>query len=567
MQLSVYLFSERITSLEGVKKRAEDAGYEEVAANPGVEGVAAFQKVFFHRPPDWVKWVEPWFPIDEANAGGTSLALIMFLLIEKRVFAVPFGFGHTSIDKQILERDFGFQAALRLLKPDELSLIDIRNMGKRTRQKRSLLSFRGTIQEFDVAIDNEMAFKIAGNSDDGSFGKRVVGGTSFAFDRKDDAIEELKDKCRTLLGSLKQPVKRDFEHVNPYQAENDESVLKELDEWLIACLRDGELNSISVAIPELEVTLAADFCLSRGSERRELDELVIEEVADELIELCGGVPEIEGTYVQAYDADGHPLPKQVYPLRDCLVAERQSIDHAEVIYVLSLGKWHRVKRSFIDQVERELSRIEVNRTDGFLPGFAHKDEEDYNQSVAQGDPKRFVLCDRKLFSENLGCSSVEICDLYTDKRQLICVKPYHSSQSISHLSSQGLVSARFLKNDVSYRKELISRIGSIGQFALDSFDERDFTFIYAIVFDRNKSIPTDLPFFSKVRLIEDARTIKGMDFKVELYHIPMTPKPKPKKSGQKTGDASGNGKKPNGASGDGKKDTLKKVKATSGKSD
>lgn len=55
MQLSVYLFDQRIKSLEGVKKRAEEAEYEAVEVNSGVADVAAFERIFYHRPPDWVQ--------------------------------------------------------------------------------------------------------------------------------------------------------------------------------------------------------------------------------------------------------------------------------------------------------------------------------------------------------------------------------------------------------------------------------------------------------------------------------------------------------------------------------
>lgn len=554
MQLSVYLFDQRIKSLEGVKKRAEEAEYEAVEVNSGVADVAAFERIFYHRPPDWVQWVAPWVAIDESKATGTSLALILFLLVEERVFAVPFGFGHMSIDKEILERDFGFQAALRFLKPTELSLIDIRNVDKRTRQKRSSLSFRGTIQEFDVAIDNELAFKIAGNSEDEAFGKRIVGGTSFAFDSK-DAIDVLRERCSKLLKSLEEPVKRDFEQVNPYKTEKDEAVLRELDEWLIGCLKDRRLDSISVAVPELEVTLAAQYRLARGRDHKPVSDLVIEHVVEALLELCGDAVDMGGVSVTAYDADDRPISKQSYLLRDCLVAQRESEGKGEVIYVLSLGKWHSVKRSFIEDIERDVERIGVIEQDGYLPPFAHDNEGHYNKSVAGSNADKFVCLDKDLFREGLKTSSVEVCDLYSHQRHLVCVKSYHASQSMSHLFSQGLVSAKFLKNHREYRQELAKKIGSVGQFDLDSFSEGDFTFVYAVIMDAKKSLPGNLPFFSKVRLLEDTRTIKGMGFNVKLYHIPLTPIPA-KDLGGKDSDGNGSRTKPL---------QVKKVKAAIGK--
>ncbi len=525
MQLSVYLFDVRVTSLDGVRKRAEeDSKYEVISVSEEISDVVALTKTFYHNVPEWVRWVSPWISVPEDRAKSTSLALIIFLLVDGRVFAVPFGFGHTAIDKKLLERDFGFQAALRFLDPTELSLIDLRNVGKRTRQKRSSLALRGTIQEFDVAIDNELAFKIAGNSEDESLGKRIVGGTSFVFDCK-NSIDTLKDTCSKLLSSLNEPPKKDFEQINPYIAEKDESVLQELDGWLLDSIRKKSLDNLSVALPELEITLAANYKLyCRRNAKIPIPDLMIEHIADALAEVWQDGIDVNDFRIKAYDADDKVIPKQSYLLRDCLVAEKQT-DDACVTYILSLGKWYRVKKDFIDDTNREVLRIPVISDDDYLPVYNHSSEGDCNQAVASGNPTHFVCLDSqsKHFREGLGISSVEVCDLYTEDKHLICVKRYHASQSMNYLFSQGIVSAKFLKQHNEYREFLLRMVGTVGQFQTDSFREEDFTFVYAVVLDSKKSLPRDLPFFSKVRLIEDARNIKGMGFGLKLYHIPIGP--------------------------------------------
>lgn len=58
-------------------------------------------------------------------------------------------------------------------------------------------------------------------------------------------------------------------------------------------------------------------------------------------------------------------------------------------------------------------------------------------------------------------------------------------------------------------------------------DANQYNIVYAIA--TNKQLPNDLPFFSKVTLKNAVRTLRGLNFGVELTRIPVS-KDLPKKT-------------------------------------
>lgn len=525
MQLSIYLFDERTTNLADVEARALAAEYEPVEFNSIRPNASAFRKFYYHQPPTWVAWAAQWLDINPDDATGRSLALVLFLQTSGRVFAIPFGYGHGAVDKNRLVRDFGLQAALRVLKPTELSLIDIRNVDLRTRQKRSSLSFKGTIQDFDVAIDNELAFKISGNSEDARYGTRVLGGTPFTF-FTEEGIDRLSDYCDSLLQLLDEPAKKDFQLMNRYVVERDEATIEVLDTWLEGQLTGNTLDNLSLAVPELETTLIAEYALCKGRQKYPLPELLISHIPDALQILCDDGFDIDDLYVKGLDDEGKVISRTAFPLRECLVAQTDDPSGGDsFVYILSLGAWHRVNKDFLEEVDAEVGRMPRVEQDGYLPPCVDKTggEPNYNENVVTTECPTYVMMHTDEFRQGLGKSSVEVCDFYTDERHLICIKPYTCSQTLSHLFAQGSVSARFLKSHRDYREFLRGKAGNIGAFDVDNFREEDFTVVFAIIMDESRAFPDSLPFFSKVNLLDVARNIRGMGFGVSLHRIPLLP--------------------------------------------
>ena len=69
------------------------------------------------------------------------------------------------------------------------------------------------------------------------------------------------------------------------------------------------------------------------------------------------------------------------------------------------------------------------------------------------DPEVAVM-DRKNIRYGGGASRIEFCDLFINKRTLLHVKRYGGSSAMSHLFSQGVVSATLFLQDRDFRQKV-----------------------------------------------------------------------------------------------------------------
>jgi uncharacterized protein (TIGR04141 family) len=65
--------------------------------------------------------------------------------------------------------------------------------------------------------------------------------------------------------------------------------------------------------------------------------------------------------------------------------------------------------------------------------------------------QNMVMMDRDNFKIGGAHDKIEVCDLLNEARQMICVKKMVSSATMSHLFSQGSVSATLLRKEPKYR--------------------------------------------------------------------------------------------------------------------
>lgn len=139
---------------------------------------------------------------------------------------------------------------------------------------------------------------------------------------------------------------------------------------------------------------------------------------------------------------------------------------------------------------------------------------------------------------------IEICDLLTSSGSLIHVKRKLNSSSLSHLFSQGLVSADLMLMSEEFRKKVHQRIRSLEhqRAAVNSFSRlfsvgkgispSAFTVVYAIIARwKQKSLSEALPFFSKVNLRRCAQDLRRMGYAVAYSQIPEAAKSAKRSSG------------------------------------
>jgi uncharacterized protein (TIGR04141 family) len=220
-------------------------------------------------------------------------------------------------------------------------------------------------------------------------------------------------------------------------------------------------------------------------------------------------------YVYANDANGRCLDS--WSAYRCLYAEFDL--HGET-YVLRNGDWHVVNRDFMEKVDLVLGKLEVDATP--MPVYNHANEGEYNAAVEASTPD-IELMDKKNIAVGGPFDKVEFCDLVRNGRDLIHVKYYRSSATLSHLFAQGMVSGEVFVKYEDFRRKLNEKLPkSIRLSDVSAIpNSRDFRIVYAIA--TNKDLPKELPFFSKISLKNAALSLQTLGYKVAIAKIPVDP--------------------------------------------
>lgn len=118
---------------------------------------------------------------------------------------------------------------------------------------------------------------------------------------------------------------------------------------------------------------------------------------------------------------------------------------------------------------------------------------------------------------------LEHCDLIKDGCEFVHVKLYRSSSTLSHLFSQGFVAAEAFIKDSDFREKLNPKLPISIKLSNPALrpDPSRYKIVYAIA--TNKNIPEELPFFSKVTLKNSLKTLRALNYNIELAKIDIDP--------------------------------------------
>jgi uncharacterized protein (TIGR04141 family) len=219
--------------------------------------------------------------------------------------------------------------------------------------------------------------------------------------------------------------------------------------------------------------------------------------------------------INLISSEGTPL--ESWPLKKCIHAE---ISHSEKLYLLCNGKWYELETSYCEQIENYFEKnIEKNCV--VLQKFKKESEASYNKTVAGNDPGKYQIFDgpEHLIHHGDGRSSIEFCDIYCHRpKQFIHIKRYSGSATLSHLFSQGIVSAETFLIDKLFRKKVNQKLKS--KFKMQNpealIEPGEYHIVFGIVCDREE---LRLPFFSLVNLRRIHKKILGMGYRMSLTHI------------------------------------------------
>jgi uncharacterized protein (TIGR04141 family) len=200
----------------------------------------------------------------------------------------------------------------------------------------------------------------------------------------------------------------------------------------------------------------------------------------------------------------------------CLYAEIEDLDD---IFLLSGGLWYRVTPDFVKQINRAYN--DVPDYPNVLPEFNDKEEGDYNKRVAKGAPHRFALMDRKTIAYGGAQSTIEFCDLYTASKDILHLKRYGQSSTLSHLFSQGLVSGELFRMEAAFRERVNSKLPKSHKLADPKRPPKfgEYQVVFGVITDR--AAPLVLPFFSRLNFKHATSRLAAYGFRVAKARIPV----------------------------------------------
>ena len=482
------------------------------------------------KQPRWVPFVEEAFPEGVSIPEGMLPAALLFLRASDRWFAVTFGHARRFLKPESFEMDFGLKVTLNTVDEKKLRSLDVRTIEELTVHTRRQVSRSSGIDAFSIDDVRDLLGAVTGAPTDSSLAKRLGGRDSLSL-TAEIAFSQLADKCEVLLASYESThYQKSFAWVDNIRLIRDATIRQFLDDELLRTLNARDFQKIHLAPPEVIDWDGVGF-LYPGESVRHVDvhsDLDLEECFAAMAaqsEVESGTFELsseqfKSARIRAVDASGTEYEK--WPLHKCLVAE---LSKGDDLHVLSAGQWFRIEKVFAARTLKEASAY-VKELKSLPPAKAHQREDEYNKGAALGSTE-LVPLDKVLDKPKGARSRFEACDLFSNARQFIHVKKMGKSSCLSHLFSQGAVSAETFLRDEDTRQQFKRRVEKLNPVLAKILGDPEraptrgeYEVVFAVIAKANKlGWPQALPFFSQLNFVRQADRLRTLGYKVALCRI------------------------------------------------
>ena len=499
---------------------------------------------YFSEPkqkvPPWAKALTPLFP-DLNRVQNLSNRFVIVLPVAGRHFAVCFGYGSSTLEWSAVEANFGLRFAARRMSPKSLREFRSRRVGASNRTQAIQIPVGGDIKDLDVTLEGEFVRRLAGTLDEEDGAQfddvdAVAATDAISFRARTD-LSKVQETLAAMLEEVEQKTAAEglkfVDSLEPLRVKSERTAEldRRLAESLFAGLRgytsgDGVLSDLQehlfeFSYPDALTTDEIDkIFVYRGERSVELPETTIEGVRQAISELKGRLTagSLDGIRLMAFDTEGEPRSPYL-SLRHWLIYEAGDADKR---YILTLGRWFSLLESYTRKLDEDLLRIE-DLTGSLNPPswVASQGEGDYNELLSTSIPGRSVVLDTVDIRSADG-DEIEACDIFHENGYLLHVKRFEKSQTLSHLFSQGLVSAFSLRRDDKYREQFLREVEYRDPSLKAAAEAAPQVVVYGIGVRKNKAVPLELPSFSKVNLRDFANRLRVTGAQAALCRIQMT---------------------------------------------
>ena len=524
MRLTMYLMREGVSPDVSVLRSS--AHYETAELRSAASDIAA---VFLFkgesRSPGWLDEVTKLAtPVStKVELESRSLGAVILVEADERVIAVTFGSGYHALESAAIERGFGLRVTANMVATDGIRGAQTRGVARSSRDQKTLLPGTGQLQDLAVEVDEDWLRQLSGKSSDSGFATNVSGADSLTMNVKDFDLATVGTKVKDVMAAwsgLEYRQKFPFlDRIVPL--DRSDPLIAELDDLAAAQVRSAD-SSLSFAAPDPFEQLSVDhYEIACQYQRYLLSELDSVAVLDIAATLDVKKSPLESIRIRALSEDGEDIDR-AYPLKSYLQTE---VLHAGSSFLLAAGHWFSLQQNFVNEIEVAMSRIPDLTEDLRLPDWDPEAlrvdtsdktaEGSYN--IATAKERGFALLDKRLVTFG-AYKRLEICDLLTPDRQLLCVKAASDSPALSHLVAQVTNSADAW-GDRDYDEKLGAAWAELSTSAV--FDRRDAKFVLAIATSKPGSLSESLFFFSKVQIVNGYRKLVRGQFGFAVAKIVM----------------------------------------------
>lgn len=464
------------------------------------------------RAPKWLGYFGAAINTKGESLSTASVGAVLLLEHSGVMYAITFGHGRHMIDLETIDSRFGLKATLNSVEPSQLRSIDHKRLEAVPRHTREELGRAGGMERFGLDVERDLLRAVTGIPKDGKHGRRLSGADQLTVvgDIPLEKLTEYLGLYEDLAG--KTTYRTAFPWVDNVFELTDKKLMRELDERLVKQLK-ANIGEFWLSPPEMiEWENVASFKFGATKGYQEFEELEWEDYFTEQTSRTDLTVEVlEQDRVICTRADNDAV-KKTWSVRRCIIGE---LTHKGDRFVISEGKWYRVGTSFLADLDQFIAQIDPPSV--ALPACSHVREGDYNKYAAK-QLAGACLLDQDLISFG-GRTTIEACDLYSPAKVFVHVKHYGASSKLSHLFSQGLVSAELMLREPVFRQEVQKKLPAKAHWgpSADPISPGDFEISYAVI--EKKNTPLKLPLFSKINLRSAVRTLRGLGYRVSYGPI------------------------------------------------
>lgn len=474
-------------------------------------------QLFIKRPaarfPSWANFFEPYVKPQEFGENSSASAVLL-VPVFKRWMALTFGQGRYVLSQDALEDRFGLRVALNCIDEKRIKSIDKQTFDAIASHTLEQASQEANAGEFGFDVERDILRAVQGTPKHEDFGKRLAGMEALSAHVQIELNELVQLLERYHQKFFDESYRQNFPWVDQIREVVDASLEAELTGIVVELIRKREFHRCWLAVPDiLDWTNVSGFRFGQGDRKPELYDLHLQRFVDNLRQPQDlSANRLKNQFVYCMGENDEVLRK--WRVFKCLYCE---LDHQGQSYVLNGGKWYVVQSDFVKQVDDSFQK--VPRYASALMDYDHPNEGEYNKALVASDKNQLCLMDTNL--TYLG-GAVEFCDIFSKKKELLHIKRYGGSKTLSHLFYQAVVSAELFKTEPEYRKLIREKLPiafrNFGEGAEPKFEE--FHVIFGIISQSDK--PLYLPFFSRVGIRHAVRRLRAFGYKVSVAKINVT---------------------------------------------